>query len=383
MAKNLFIFSPLYSPAVGGLMNHAQEWNRHLAATGYHITVFTPLTKSGGSVEETEALHIRIFRFPAWEIIPNYHIPKFWQPRFWTYLRRAFRPTPDLIISRTRFFLTSFLAAAAARATHIPHLHVEHGSDYVQLQNSFTRMVARLYDLTLGRLTLRLADKIVANSQAGADFVKKLSGRPSQVIFRGLEISKINAILPDHRLRARYPSKILINYTGRLIDGKGLPDLLAAVHNLPPTAYQLLIIGSGPQTQALEHLATQLKIAHSVTFLGEQSREHALAVLKASDIFVNPSYTEGLPTAVAEAALCQTAIIATDVGGTREIIVNQRSGLLVAARQPKQVAAALVQLMGNQTLRRTLAEQAYASALQKFSWPTSLAAYQAIIEKLT
>ncbi|MCH8748771.1 glycosyltransferase family 4 protein [Patescibacteria group bacterium] len=223
--RRLLAMTPLYPPHVGGLESHAEEFDRRLALQDIHITVFTPLTKSGGASREQSARNITIYRYPAIELIPNYHLPKFWSRGFRQQWRQLAARPVDLVMSRTRFFFSGILAFSYARWHATPWLHVEHGSDFVHLNNRLTSLVAKLYDYTLGRLVLRKADWVVANSKASAQFVKKLSGRTDvTVIYRGLDHSAIAAIRPAPRsIKA-----ITITYAGRLIDGKGVADLLAA-----------------------------------------------------------------------------------------------------------------------------------------------------------
>src|SRR5207302_638077 len=113
-----------------------------------------------------------VARFPAFELIPNFPVPSVWRPAFWRTLRLARQGGHDVVVSHTRFFLSSAFALAYARWMRLPLLHVEHGSDYVQLSGRGARIAARVYDLTLGRLLLRRADAVVAISAAAAGFVR-------------------------------------------------------------------------------------------------------------------------------------------------------------------------------------------------------------------
>jgi len=372
----ILVFSPFYPPFVGGLCSHAEQWNQHLAQAGYQITVFTPLTAAGGLMQDKTTLNLTVYRYPAFNLIPNYPVPQVWRPLFWQLLRQALSPHPHIIVTRTRFFFTSLFGTIIARFYRIKHLHIEHGSDYVQFKIPLANLLARLYDHTLGRFVLRKANTVIANSLASGRFVRRLTGITNvQVIYRGLDNRTIQNTPADPDIKKHHPDRVIITYLGRLITGKGVADLLQAVSLLPPLPIHILIIGDGPQRPNLKSLTRKLNLNSIVTFTGEKSFPQAIAYLKSSDIFVHPSYAEGIPTAVIEAALCQTAIIATKVGGTPEIVTNQ-AAIFVKPHQPAQIASALRKLIQNPALRRQLSQAAHAETNHKFTWKSSLQKYE-------
>lgn len=382
--RRIVVFCPLYPPHVGGLESHAQQWNEEMAKLGYSIVVWTP--HIAGGLTEEEVGGVKVLRFPAWQIVANYPVPKFWHPVFWKQLRKIkqfLQPTTyslkPVLVSRTRFFLTSLMAFAAGKLTGTPWLHIEHGSDFVQLTSPVPRLLARLYDYTLGQLVLRQATAVVANSQASAAFIQKLSSRKvDAVIYRGVDQEKIASIVPA-AITTTYkvpPTTSVITYVGRLISSKGVQDLIAALAILKEQNWHCWIIGDGPHRASLERQARQTGVAKHISFLGEKPWSDTIAHMKASDVIVNPSYTEGLPTSVIEAALSKTPIIATDVGGTREVFTDGQSGILIHPHNPKGMAEAIATLLTNHTMRQQLVEQAFEEVSKKFSWPTALEKYQ-------
>lgn len=381
--KRILVFSPLYPPCVGGLMSHAQEWNENMARAGYSITVLTPLTKNGGAEQEKEDPNITILRFPAWEVIPNYHIPNFLHGKCFSQFRKAIGKKPDLIVSRTRFFLISAIAAFTALSKRVPHLHIEHGSDFVHLSNPLFNLFAKMYDYTVGRFVLKKAQRIVANSKATATFVKKISNREATVIYRGVQESLIASVEPNLRITEKYSPKVILNYTGRLIDGKGVSDLISALENtIKEVSVHLIIVGDGPQKTELEDLVKEKKLFPHVSFLGEKRLKEAIAIMKASHIFINPSYTEGIPTAVIEAALCNTSIIATDVGGTKEIVTHQDSAMLVKPGNVLEIEKSLITLSKSDAIRAKFCASAYNHVHNKFSWKTSIQKYDKLVKSM-
>ena len=110
-------------------------------------------------------------------------------------------------------------------------------------------------------------------------------------------------------------------------------------------------------------------------FAYEGQRIPPVSILKITDIFINPSYNEGLPTSVLEAGVCRRAIIATDVGGTLEIITPDRSGIIIKPHNTQKVKNALEELLDNVPLRNSLGENAREEIEKKFNWEKSTLAY--------
>ena len=104
--------------------------------------------------------------------------------------------------------------------------------------------------------------------------------------------------------------------------------------------------------------------------------------MAAADVVVNPSYTEGLPTSVLEAAMMGKAVLATDVGGTPEIVADGEEGVLVGAHDVEALRSGLERLIADPDLRRLLGAAAHASAAGRFDWEASAAAFAAIANAL-
>lgn len=369
----LLIFSPYYVPHVGGVESFVSELNQHLLRRPEieRITILAPALPAGAPERESDGPSLQIIRYPAYEPVPNFPVPCFWSVGFWRLLRQAGLRRHDLFICHTRFFISSLLALACARAVSRPLLHVEHGSDHVQMDSPRLATVARLYDRLLGRLVLRGADSVLAVSAASAAFVRRLAQREAKIVHRGMSRSTMSGIEGDPQIRRQGGNRIRIGYVGRLIDGKGTADLLRAFATLPGGGSVLFLIGEGPEREALELLAQRLRISDSVIFLGMLPPRRALQAMAALDVIVNPSYSEGLPTTVLEAAFLGRAVVATDVGGTSEIIEDETSGLLFSPRDVSALAAALTRLLESPELRQRLGGTARELVQERFEWEST------------
>ncbi len=375
----LLIHSPYYRPHVGGLETYVEELDHALWAAGdvEAITVFTPDLPAGAPLDEREPEGTRVIRYPALELIPNFPVPKVWTRHWWRALRAAASVQPDAVVGHTRFFVPSAVALLHARCLRVRYVHVEHGSDFVQMDRRWAGAVARIYDETLGRLVLRLADVRIAVSAAAAGFVRDLAGVEAEVVHRGLPLDRLDAASPAAEAAELAAGRPLLVYVGRLIDGKGVADLVDAVEGLDRDVL-CVVVGDGPRRADLERQAQAGGRGDRFAFLGYLPEDEALRWVLAADVVVNPSYTEGLPTTVLWAAACGRAIVATDVGGTPEVVADGISGVLVRPRDVAGLRAALDALAGDPERRAALGAAAEQDVRERFDTLAGAARWLAV-----
>jgi glycosyltransferase involved in cell wall biosynthesis len=138
------------------------------------------------------------------------------------------------------------------------------------------------------------------------------------------------------------PDAQLIIYVGRFVEAKGMRELLSAFAQLRhkrPLA-RLALVGDGVMRKELEDLIQAQGLGDAVFLPGGQSPENVARWIGASDLLTLPSWSEGYPNVVVEALACGRPAVATDVGGTNEI-VNANNGILIPARDAPALEAAL------------------------------------------
>ena len=155
--------------------------------------------------------------------------------------------------------------------------------------------------------------------------------------------------------------------TSRLVVDKGIRELILAFQQLVAIYpdIQLDLIGDGPDKDMFIDLA---KDTLNIHFLGHQSQP--LTYVARSHVFVLPTYHEGFSIALVEACMEQTAIIATNIGGNPEIIVNETNGLLIAVKSVDQLFTAMRRLYEDQPLAQKLATAARERYVTDFNFST-------------
>lgn len=202
------------------------------------------------------------------------------------------------------------------------------------------------------RLLGRLVDAITVNADALRIEAIAQGVRSRWVLVRnGIDLGRFTPSETDPGA-ARValgldPALPIVGAVGRLEARKGHDDLLRAVARLggrpgarPPA---LMLVGDGPERDALRSLAGALGIADAVRFVG--TVPDVRPWLAAMDAFVLPSREEGSSNAALEAMACGRAVIATDVGGTAELLEDGRTGLIVPPRDPEALATALATVL--------------------------------------
>lgn len=312
-------FTPYFPPHTWGLEAFAQEWSMQYTSFGGKVTNLTSTIDQTVIQDYYDEKWYRVWLLPSFDIIPGYPIPKFWSAKFWFILAKIRASRPDFIHTHTRFFIQTFLGAILARIWWIKWVHIEHWSGLVQGLVWWKRLISNMYDFTIGRLVFRHADAVVCISEACADFVRRYTSRKLHVIYRGIELD-YNKMIRDDTSNLE---TIKFGFVWRLVALKGVDVLLRALASFEQKIAQdwrLEIVGDGQDRQSLEILAMELNLQEKVYFLGSQDREWVLYhFLPSIDIFVNPSFQEGLPTTVLEALLAKCVVVASDVGGTKEI----------------------------------------------------------------
>jgi len=159
----------------------------------------------------------------------------------------------------------------------------------------------------------------------------------------------------------------VVTFTGRLVLGKGLEILLSTwkkIISLFPDSH-LLILGKGSLKDTLQNMTNELKIKEYVTFKGEV--KNIDQYLKASDVFILPSLAEGLSNALLEAMACGLPVVATNIGGTKEVIKNGMNGILVEPKNSEQLAQAVLSLIRDEKRAQRLGRNAQKTVKESYS----------------
>lgn len=230
----------------------------------------------------------------------------------------------NLINTHTRFFLSSYLGVKYGKKYGIPVLHTEHGSGFVKHQNQIVELIAKLYDLTLGKYVFKNATKVCGVSRSACQFAEKLGAGKTEVIYNGIDLSFWKEKINENRLKEELHIKkdeVVFCFVGRLIPEKGCQDLIKVLCEVKSINWKLLVIGDGFYKKELEKMVNKLNIKEKVIFLGQKNEKDVRNIIRISDLVINPSYaSEGGPRTIIEAGACGCPILSSDNGLAIEIL---------------------------------------------------------------
>jgi glycosyltransferase involved in cell wall biosynthesis len=245
----------------------------------------------------------------------------------------------------------------------------DHSSGFVREKKGLARFVAKLR----GTMVSRMFDKVITCS----DFVRNrdidrvyFPEAKVQTVHNGIDVSRF---IP---LSKKEKGQITIAYAGQLIPEKGVAILLKAVSGLKVQP-KLLIAGTGHQSAELELLATNLGLKPE--WLGRI--DWVPRLFAEADIAVFPStWAEAFGFVVAEAMACETCVVVSNVGGIPEVVGED--GIIVPAGDVNALQEALVKLIDDPLLRRSLGEAGRRRVLEKFTIEKMIEGYAAVIKEV-
>jgi glycosyltransferase involved in cell wall biosynthesis len=249
------------------------------------------------------------------------------------------------------------------------------------LHSSFTGTPGR----RLGyRVSGWLSDQVTAVSHAVAD-AHRLAGMAGsiEVFPNGVDVA---AWRPNAAIRTALRRELALEHefiwfaAGRLEPVKDYPTLLQAMADLPESA-RLIVAGSGPLEIQLRQLSTEFGLDSHVRFLGFDP--NILRWMQAADGFVLSSRWEGLPMALLEAAACALPAVATDVPGTREVVVDGDTGLLAPQGRAASLAGAMSWMMNaSAEERKAMGVRARQRVIDHFGLECALNRWEALYADL-
>lgn len=235
----------------------------------------------------------------------------------------------------------------------------------------------------LNRWTIRLVDRVIAVSANVRDFCVSGIGLPAEkvtLIYNGIELPAVPGVSRQaaRAMLGLSPGDTVLGMVSRLDPAKGVDIAIRALPALENVT--LTIIGDGPERAKLEALAEELRVAGRIRWAGY--RPDVYSLLPAFDVFVQSSRFEGLPTTVMEAMAAGLPVVATDVGGTPEVVEDGTTGLLVPPADPATLAQAITCLLEDADLRLAMGRAGYERAVKMFSVEQMVHQTEALYDEL-
>ena len=322
----ILMISPT-SSGIGGIAQHVQGLKNYLENKGNYVEII--------SSNNTFTIPIKGLKNPSFMIS--------------SYLKSKFKNNFDIVHAQNP------ISAIAMKNVK--------GKKILSLQGNFSEQISLLH----GNVAGSVSSKLEKNALKWADAITV----PSKEMYEeytknGYKVSHVpNAVdissFPGDEDR-RYEKQLI--YAGRLSEEKGILDLLKISDKLSKDI-DLIIVGSGPEELKVKEIAKKLSNIH---FVGYQSKENTIKLIRGSDILIQPSIMEGgTSSTLLESMACKTPIIATSVGGNKETITHMKTAYVVTPNQPLEIFDAINDLLKNPDKREILSKSAYDLVLN-YDW---------------
>jgi glycosyltransferase involved in cell wall biosynthesis len=230
----------------------------------------------------------------------------------------------------------------------------------------------------LTRWIWRRADRVVAVCESlGQLALRTWPDLRYAVVPNGVDLTLFHPADPA----TRHPSKkIRCLAVARLIERKGVGDLLRALAVLERGRFELEIVGGGADEQVLRDLATRMGVAQDVRFLGPLSRTKVAERYRKADLFTLPSSAEAFGNVFAEALASGLPIVGSATGGIPDLVEHGSNGLLVPPGDIHALAGAIRYLAGDPELRTEMSIRNRAKAEATLEWAQATRRYLSIYE---
>ena len=323
---------------IGGIAQHVSGLANFLKMNGHDIDII--------SSDNTFTIPIKGLLNPSFMIS--------------SFLKTKFKNDYDLVHAHN---IPSALGMKNIRGKKILTIHGVYSKQIKQLHGNTAATFSQKYENT----ALCWADAITVVSKEAYDHYTDL-GYSVYQIPNAIDISSLTLDVDR-----RYEKQII--FAGRLSQEKGINLLLEISQKLPENL-NLIILGSGPEEKKVQDLA---KTQNNIHYLGYQSKEKTISLIRGSDVLIQPSLNEGISSTLIEGMACKIPVIATNVGGNKELINNNQTGFLVDSNS--QFLDKIEYVFSNKAELKTIKENAFVN-VQQYDWKHVGGKYLELYNKL-
>jgi glycosyltransferase involved in cell wall biosynthesis len=277
-----------------------------------------------------------------------------------------------------------FLRALKKRNIKKPFVQTIHGvlaDEYVQsLQGGSPTFRAKLANLIMWRLSrlegesAKNATLIVTVSKYSRDKIIQFYDADKtkiRIVPNGVDLQRFKPVqgLESIKRQIGIDSKLCVLFVGRLIPRKGLPFLIEAAKHIVKEFKETIfvIVGDGPLKNHLLACLEEINLSGNFVFLGDVNENVLPALYNCADVFALPSIQEGQGIALLEAQATAKPVVAFNVGGVHEAMVDKETGLLVKPNS-RELADAILKLLSSWSLREKMGVKGREFVSNNFSW---------------
>lgn len=360
-------FSALYLPHLGGVERYTYSLSKKLVELGNRVIIVTSALDDNEGVSIDQG--IEIVRVPSFLLLggrfpvvkKNTAFKKIWDV--------LYEVSADYVLVNTRYYILSLFGLDYARHRNLPGIVIDHSSNYLSVGNKILDRVIRLYENAITAKVKKYQPAFFSVSSRGAEWLRHFNIGASGVLHNAIDLKLYQNAAQDFNTRITEKSKtpFKVVYVGRLVPEKGVLKLCEAVQSLVNNGSKgicLEIAGSGPVEDEVKK-----RCNNSIIFLGRLDAKDVARVLTEGDVFCLPTvYPEGFPTVLLEAGASRMGVIVTNTGGARELIPDERYGIVLSDNSVKSISEAIMRFYRDSNYLSEVSRRLENRVAENFTW---------------
>jgi len=365
---------PVFNQRFGGPFTVVQTISKELVKRGHEVKILT--TNAFSYTKDLVSKPVRYKQY-GYEVISFPRslyklIPFNVSPQTLTFISDFIKWSDVIHLHSWRHF-HDIVVCRYSKASHTPYVLQSHGS---LVRKVGMKTVKLLYDFTLGLCVAKAASKIIALNRLEVFYAMKLGVPREKIVImpNGVELAEYKDLPRKGSFRKKFripATKKIILYLGRIHWIKGLDILVKACYLMKKCGYRnfvLVIVGPDDgYLHIIKRMVTQLRLQEFILFTGPLYGKMKLAAYTDADVYVLPSRYETFPMTVLEAYACGVPVIASDIEGLKEIVVNGKTGYLFSLQSTMDLTTKILTLLTNEYLRKRFSKEAVRLVRTKFS----------------
>lgn len=353
-----------YPPIGGGAGNANKYILREMSRKGIEVDLVT--SSAENYREETAFENVRVFRVD----VGKKKMHHWRQIEILRYFWRGLCKSQTLIEENDYDIVHAWAGipcGVMARLLGKEYLVALRGSDVPGYNSRFTWHYRILKPVL--RSVWQSSEAVVPNSKGLRDLAKDTADMEMKVIPNGVDTENFSPQEANNE-------NLKLLTVARLVERKRVQDIINALERVEA---ELVIVGEGPQKEALEKLAESKGVREKVEFKGRLEHSDLPSIYSSADVFVLPSLNEGMSNTVLEAMASGLPVIVTDTGGTEELV--NENGFVVDKESPKQIADAVRKYSNDTDLLKKHSESSRSIA-EDMSWENVASRYISIYRQI-
>lgn len=358
--------TPEFFPVIGGVGQVVRELAKRQVSEGHEVHVFTSNWDKKGKIKVKEEIidGIKVHRLAY--IFQAANFMTFWPEVFWKLLSEKFDIVHSHLFAHPHFVFATF----AAKIQGVPHVHTTH----CPWSDAYRSLVGRLgvlisYNL-FSRIALKFTNKVIAITPWELDFIKKYGAAQSKikVLPNGMSDIFFKKIKQNNFKKKNQINKKLVLFFGRLNSTKAPDKFVEIAKSILKERKDITFVIRGPDEGMRRTVEEMIKGNKNILLLKESRDRNEIAQMyQAADVFVLPSYREGLPLTLFEAMASGLPVVASPVNGVPYEMKEPENGFLVNYGDIEKFKARILELLDNNKLRKKISEYNKKYA-QRYDW---------------